>query len=71
MSQLCHKNTCYVLALRKVITINMFHYEAVLYVVLFLELTRILNHIMAVTTHALDVGALTPFLWHLKIVNIL
>jgi len=31
--------------------------------VLFLELTRILNHIMAVTTHAIDVGALTPFLW--------
>jgi NADH dehydrogenase (ubiquinone) Fe-S protein 2 len=31
--------------------------------VLFLELTRILNHILALTTHALDVGALTPFLW--------
>jgi len=30
--------------------------------VLFLEITRILNHIMAVTTHAMDVGALTPFL---------
>lgn len=30
---------------------------------LFGEITRILNHIMAVTTHALDVGALTPFLW--------
>jgi len=31
--------------------------------VLFSEITRILNHIMAVTTHAMDVGALTPFLW--------
>jgi len=31
--------------------------------VLFDEITRILNHIMAVTTHAMDVGALTPFLW--------
>lgn len=31
--------------------------------VVFLEVTRILNHLMAVTTHALDVGALTPFLW--------
>ena len=31
--------------------------------VIFLEITRILNHLMAVTTHALDVGALTPFLW--------
>jgi NADH dehydrogenase (ubiquinone) Fe-S protein 2 len=27
------------------------------------ELTRILNHLMAITTHALDIGALTPFLW--------
>lgn len=31
--------------------------------VLFDELTRILNHIMAITTHAMDIGALTPFLW--------
>jgi NADH dehydrogenase (ubiquinone) Fe-S protein 2 len=31
--------------------------------VLYSELTRILNHLLAVTTHALDVGALTPFLW--------
>jgi NADH dehydrogenase I D subunit len=31
--------------------------------VIFTEITRILNHLMAITTHALDVGALTPFLW--------
>jgi len=31
--------------------------------VLFSEITRILNHLLAITTHALDVGALTPFLW--------
>jgi len=31
--------------------------------VLFAEITRLLNHLLAVTTHALDVGALTPFLW--------
>lgn len=31
--------------------------------VLFSEITRLLNHLMALTTHALDVGALTPFLW--------
>jgi len=31
--------------------------------VLFSEITRILNHILAITTHAMDVGALTPFLW--------
>lgn len=31
--------------------------------VLFCEITRILNHILATTTHAMDVGAITPFLW--------
>lgn len=31
--------------------------------VIFSEITRILNHIMSLTTHALDVGALSPFLW--------
>ncbi|MBS1584590.1 MAG: NADH-quinone oxidoreductase subunit D [Bacteroidetes bacterium] len=31
--------------------------------VMYNELTRILNHLMAVTTHALDIGALNPFLW--------
>jgi NADH dehydrogenase (ubiquinone) Fe-S protein 2 len=30
--------------------------------VIFCEITRILNHLMSLTTHALDVGALTPFL---------
>lgn len=30
---------------------------------IFAELTRLLNHLLAITTHALDVGALTPFLW--------
>lgn len=29
--------------------------------VLFSEITRILNHLLALTTHALDVGAMTPF----------
>ena len=31
--------------------------------VLFAEITRILNHIMAVGSHVLDVGATTPFVW--------
>jgi NADH dehydrogenase (ubiquinone) Fe-S protein 2 len=31
--------------------------------VLFSELTRLLNHLLALTAHALDVGAFTPFLW--------
>jgi NADH-quinone oxidoreductase subunit D len=31
--------------------------------VMFIELTRILNHILNVTTQALDIGAMTPLLW--------
>jgi NADH dehydrogenase (ubiquinone) Fe-S protein 2 len=31
--------------------------------VLFCELTRILNHLVAVGCHALDVGAMSPFMW--------
>jgi NADH dehydrogenase (ubiquinone) Fe-S protein 2 len=31
--------------------------------VIFCEITRILNHLLAVTCHALDVGAMTPLLW--------
>jgi NADH dehydrogenase (ubiquinone) Fe-S protein 2 len=31
--------------------------------VLFAELTRIINHLLAVTCHSMDVGAITPMLW--------
>ena len=31
--------------------------------VLFSEITRLLNHLLAVTCHALDVGAMTPLFW--------
>jgi NADH dehydrogenase (ubiquinone) Fe-S protein 2 len=31
--------------------------------ILFGEITRILNHLLAVGCHAMDVGAMTPFLW--------
>lgn len=30
---------------------------------MFAELTRLLNHLMCIGTHALDIGALTPFFW--------
>lgn len=30
---------------------------------MFGEITRVLNHCMSVLSHAMDVGALTPFLW--------
>ncbi len=31
--------------------------------VMYLELTRIMNHLLAVCCHALDVGAMTPYFW--------
>ena len=31
--------------------------------VLFAEITRVLNHLLNITTYALDVGAITPSLW--------
>jgi NADH dehydrogenase (ubiquinone) Fe-S protein 2 len=31
--------------------------------VIYLEITRILNHLLAVGCHVMDVGAITPFLW--------
>jgi NADH dehydrogenase (ubiquinone) Fe-S protein 2 len=31
--------------------------------VLFLEITRIMNHLLALSCHALDVGAMSPLLW--------
>nr|YP_009485513.1 NADH dehydrogenase subunit 7 [Melosira undulata]AVR57577.1 NADH dehydrogenase subunit 7 [Melosira undulata] len=31
--------------------------------VIFAELTRLLNHLLAIGCHAMDVGAMTPFLW--------
>ncbi len=37
--------------------------KCILFAVLFGELTRILNHIMGIGTHILDVGGITPFFW--------
>jgi NADH dehydrogenase (ubiquinone) Fe-S protein 2 len=38
-------------------------YRAKIIRIIFSELTRLLNHLLSLTTHALDVGAMTPFLW--------
>ncbi len=55
---------CYSLAVEQLVGIVDFIPLRARYIrVIFLELTRILNHLLAVTTHAMDVGALTPFLW--------
>lgn len=53
---------CFSMAVENVI--NLQSTRRSLYIrVLFDEITRILNHLMSLTTHAIDVGALTPFLW--------
>ncbi len=53
---------CYALTIESILKLEL--PQRSLYIrVIFLELTRILNHLMAITTHALDLGALTPFLW--------
>lgn len=61
VSMMCQEH-CYSLAVENLLGIEI-PPRAKYIRVLFSELTRILNHILAVTTHALDVGALTPFLW--------
>lgn len=53
---------CYALLFEKLLGININPFISYLRI-LFLEITRILNHLMSLTTHAMDVGALTPFLW--------
>jgi NADH dehydrogenase I D subunit len=52
----------YVLSLENLNNINV-PLRAQFIRVIFSEITRLLNHLMSITTHALDVGALTPFLW--------
>jgi len=51
----------YSLSVEKLLNINV-PLRAAYIRILCSEITRILNHILAVTTHALDVGAITPFL---------
>jgi NADH dehydrogenase (ubiquinone) Fe-S protein 2 len=53
---------CYSLAIEKLLKCSV-PIRAQYIRVLFSEITRILNHLLAITTHALDVGAMTPFLW--------
>jgi len=52
----------YCLVLEKIESVNI-PLRSKLIRVIFSELTRILNHLLSLTTHALDVGAMTPFLW--------
>lgn len=53
---------CYSLAVEKLLNIEVPE-RAKWIRTLFGEITRVLNHLMSVLSHAMDVGALTPFLW--------
>jgi len=61
VSMMCQEHT-FSLAVEKLNHINV-PLRAQFIRVLFSELTRILNHLLAVGCHAMDVGAMTPFLW--------
>lgn len=52
----------YVLAVEKLLNCNI-PLRAQYIRVLFSEITRLLNHILAIVCHALDVGAMTPLFW--------
>jgi NADH dehydrogenase (ubiquinone) Fe-S protein 2 len=61
VSMMAQEHT-YSLAVEKIGNIEI-PYRAKVIRVLFAEITRILNHLLAVGCHAMDVGAMTPFLW--------
>lgn len=53
---------CFSLAVEKLLNVEIPE-RAKFIRTLFGEITRVLNHLMSVLSHAMDVGALTPFLW--------
>jgi len=61
VSMMCQEHT-YCLAIEKIGDIQVPRRAQVIRV-MFAEITRILNHLLAVGCHAMDVGAMTPFLW--------
>merc|ERR1712209_207192 len=61
VSMMCNEQ-CYSLAIEKLLNIDVPE-RAKCIRVMFAELTRILNHIMGIGTHILDVGGITPFFW--------
>ena len=61
VSMMAQEHT-YSLAIEKLSNLNVPRRAQVIRVI-FLELTRILNHLLAVGCHAMDVGAMTPFMW--------
>jgi NADH dehydrogenase (ubiquinone) Fe-S protein 2 len=61
VSIICQEHT-YSLAVEKLLQYQI-PLRAMYIRVLFAEITRLLNHLLAVGCHAIDVGAITPFLW--------
>ena len=61
VSPMCQEHA-YALAVEKLLGCNIPR-RAQFIRVMFSEITRLLNHVMAITTQALDVGAMTPLLW--------
>nr|QWE51022.1 Nad7 [Phaeophyceae sp.] len=61
VSMMCQEHT-FVLAIEKLLKVEV-PVRGQYIRVLFAELTRILNHLLAVGCHAMDVGAMSPFLW--------
>ena len=61
VSMMCQEHA-YVLAIEKLLNCDI-PLRAQYIRVLFSEITRILNHLLAVCCHALDVGAMTPYFW--------
>ena len=61
VSPMCQEHA-YALAVEKLLKIDV-PLRGQFIRVIFSEVTRILNHILNLTTFALDVGAMTPFLW--------
>nr|QPN54037.1 NADH dehydrogenase subunit 7 [Phytophthora chlamydospora] len=61
VSMMCQEHA-YVLAIEKLLNCAI-PLRAQYIRVLFSEITRILNHLLAVCCHALDVGAMTPYFW--------
>merc|ERR1712227_80404 len=61
VSMMCNEQ-CYSLAVEKLLNIEVPE-RAKWIRTMFGEITRILNHLMSILSHAMDVGALTSFLW--------
>jgi NADH dehydrogenase (ubiquinone) Fe-S protein 2 len=61
VSMMCQEHA-YSLAIERIMNQGELSDYIMLVRIMFAEITRILNHLLALTTHALDVGALTPFL---------